>query len=247
MLEFIIRLDDATPKMNKAGWQKIESLLDKYHVKPIVGIIPESKDTLFYWEEDPDFWTDTVKRWQEKGWVIAQHGCHHVYHNCANGVRSEFVGLTYDEQMHLIKKGHNALICHGVEPTCFFAPAHTFDDTTVDVCRDSGYFKFISDGYALFPYIERNMLFLPSIFDTAHKLLPVGVYTFVLHPSFTTEKELEHLEAFIRNNQKHFHPIPKILERVNQNRQKNFVEKCIHPAMKLARGLRKRIRGVLHG
>lgn len=247
MLEFIIRLDDATPKMNKVGWQRVEKLLDKYQIRPIVGIIPESKDTLFSWEEDADFWTETVKRWQEKEWVIAQHGCHHVYHDCANGVRSEFVGLSYDEQMQLIRRGYDALIRHGVEPMCFFAPAHTFDDTTVDVCRDSGYFRFISDGYALYPYVERDMLFLPSIFDTAHKVVPFGVYTFVLHPSFTTEKELEHLENFIRNNQEHFHPIPQTLDCVNQRRRKNIFEKSIHPAMKLARGLRRKIRGILNG
>ena len=204
MLRYIIQLDDATPKMNKENWQKVEDLLDKYGIKPIVGVIPDSNDALFRWENDPCLWSETVKRWKEKDWVIAQHGYHHVYHICENGIRFEFVGLSYEEQMQLIRNGYEALLSHDVVPECFFAPAHTFDDTTVDVIRDSGLFTFISDGYAFYPYKEREMLFLPSVFDTAHKILPFGVYTFILHPSFTTESELLHFDAFIKKNRQFF-------------------------------------------
>ena len=65
MLAYIIRLDDAPPKMNPHGWEKMERLLDKYNIRPIVGIIPDNKDVLFTWEEDPDFWTETVTQWKE--------------------------------------------------------------------------------------------------------------------------------------------------------------------------------------
>ena len=247
MLVYLIRLDDATPKMNKEGWQRVEDMLDKYGIQPIVGIIPDSQDSLFIWDEDPTFWTQTVKRWKDKGWTIAQHGCHHVYHDCGNNIRSEFVGLSYSDQMALISKGHASLREHGVEPECFFAPAHTFDQTTVDVCRDSGYFKFISDGYALYPYCDQNMLFIPSIFDTAHKILPFGVYTFILHPSFTTGKELEHFDAFIRQNQMQFKSVQQLLEVVKPLRKRNVLEKAIQPAIKAARKLRNVIRGLLNG
>lgn len=243
MLAYIIRLDDATPKMNKAGWEKVENLLDKYKIKPIVGIIPDSQDSLFTWDEDSKFWTETVARWQTKGWTIAQHGCHHVYHECDNGLRSEFIGLTYQEQMNLIQLGYNKLKQNNVTPTCFFAPAHTFDNTTVDVCRDSGLFSFISDGYSIYPFAERSMLFFPSIFDTAHKILPFGVYTFVLHPSFTTEKELIHFEEFIKSNQKSFIPVPEILESIDTNRKITLPEKGIAPTIRIIRRLRRKIRG----
>lgn len=247
MLCFLIRLDDATPKMNKEGWRKVEDMLDKYGIKPIVGIIPDSQDSLFIWDEDPTFWTQTVKGWQKKGWTIAQHGYHHIYRDCGNNIRSEFVGLSYCEQMDIIRKGYASLKDHDVEPECFFAPAHTFDQTTVDVCRDSGYFKFISDGYGFFPYCEQNMLFIPSIFDTAHKILPFGVYTFILHPSFTTDKELEHFDRFISRNQAQFMSVQKLLEGVNPTRQRNVVEKGIQPTMKTVRKIRTVIRGFLNG
>ena len=78
MLRFIIRLDDACPKMNREGWRRIEQMLDSYHIKPIVGIIPDNRDENFTWDVDLDFWDITVHRWADKGWTIAQHGCHHT-------------------------------------------------------------------------------------------------------------------------------------------------------------------------
>lgn len=243
MLTYIIRLDDATPKMNKARWDKVEKLLDKYNIRPIVGIIPDCRDQLFVWEEDATFWTETVSRWQRKKWTIAQHGCHHVYHVCENGVKSEFIGLSYDEQMALIQYGYNELKKHNVEPDCFFAPAHTFDNTTVDVCRDCGFFKFISDGYALYPYLERNMLFLPNVYDTPHKILPFGVYTFVIHPSFITDKSLARLEQFIIDNKKNFVSVPEMLGECALLREKTIPEKWIAPMMRAFRNCRKIIRG----
>lgn len=247
MLSFLVRLDDATPKMNQEGWQSVEDMLDRYGIQPIVGVIPDCRDPLFTWEEDPNFWTQTVKRWQEKGWTIAQHGCHHAYHDCGNNLRSEFIGLSYDEQMNLIRKGYDALKAHDVEPECFFAPAHTFDEITVDVCRDSGYFKYISDGYAFYPYCEQDMLFIPSIFDTPHKILPFGAYTFILHPSFTTEKWLNDFETFIRNNRAQFVSTQQLLATVNPKRKRNLIERGIHPTIKAVRKIRNVVRGLLNG
>lgn len=244
MLAYIIRLDDATQKMNPCGWGKIETLLDKYEIKPIVGIIPDNKDPLFSWDEDPDFWTKTVERWKNKKWTIAQHGCHHVYHDCGKGSHSEFTGLSYEEQMKLIQHGNRKLKQHGVDPVCFFAPAHTFDDVTVDVCRDSGFFRFISDGCALYPFVERDMLFVPNIFDTAHKILPFGVYTFVLHPSFLTDEELQYLEAFIKKNRRYFIPVPDILEYSNLCRKRNILERPIESMIAMARRFRKMLRKI---
>lgn len=46
MIRYIIRLDDASEIMNVSTWERIEELLDNYNIKPIVGIIPNNKDTL---------------------------------------------------------------------------------------------------------------------------------------------------------------------------------------------------------
>lgn len=235
MLNYIIRLDDACPNMNHKRWGEVEDLLDKYNIKPIVGIIPESKDDLFSWDTNEDFWSTTVKRYIDKEWVIAQHGCYHLYHKTSEGKMSEFIGLSYEEQFKLIKRGHDILESHGVKPMCFFAPAHTFDDTTIDVCKDTGYFDFISDGNSLYPYKYRGMLFYPNLFDTPCKILPFGVYTFVLHPSFVTDKQLNDLEIFIKKNKKYFIDFKNIDSNINKTRTRSFLDKSVERIINIIR------------
>ena len=41
---YLVRLDDACPQMNKQKWQRVENILDKYGIKPMVGIIPHNED-----------------------------------------------------------------------------------------------------------------------------------------------------------------------------------------------------------
>ena len=214
MLSYIIRLDDACPTMNHEKWMRMEKLLDKYNVKPIVGVIPDCKDMAddFQNEEDPLFW-DKAKAWQEKGWVIAQHGLNHSFHDTPKGTKyyqlnigdyTEFAGESLEVQKQMIKEGYDILKRHDLEVTCFFAPAHTYDINTVKACKELGFFKFISDGYALRPFKKDGMIFMPSIFDTPHKILPFGVYTFVFHPSKMDESGFVYLENFLKTNKSNF-------------------------------------------
>ena len=45
MSKYIMRLDDAAEKMNVEKWLRMEQLLDKYSIKPLVGVIPACKDS----------------------------------------------------------------------------------------------------------------------------------------------------------------------------------------------------------
>ena len=121
MIRYIIRLDDASEIMNVSAWERIEELLDNYNVKPIVGIIPNNKDTffnkMFKNQEDVKFW-DKARKWQDKGWTIAQHGFTHVYRD-NEGVHSEFSGLSLEKQKSILKKGYDILQSHDIKPTCF--------------------------------------------------------------------------------------------------------------------------------
>ena len=36
-VDYCLRLDDACPQMNAEKWKKMESILDEYKIKPIVG------------------------------------------------------------------------------------------------------------------------------------------------------------------------------------------------------------------
>ena len=72
--KYLIRLDDACPTMDKMKWDRIEEILDKFNIKPLVGIIPANNDSeLFINEYDSTFW-NKARLWQLKGWSIALHG-----------------------------------------------------------------------------------------------------------------------------------------------------------------------------
>jgi hypothetical protein len=196
--------------MHHDNWARIEALLDKYQIRPIVGIIPESKDSKFCWPVADDFWTVTAKRYVEKGWIIAQHGCHHLY---MPHIKSEFAGLSYDKQDALIQKGYGIMQNHGIIPTCFFSPAYNFDDTTIAVCRAVGHYDYLSDGYAVFPHTYNEMLFLPVLPNKLNLILPIGILTFVYHPNVMTDRMFYDFESLLKTRKKCFHDVEAILER----------------------------------
>ena len=80
MSQYILRLDDASDYMDVKKWQRMEELLDQYGIKPLVGVIPDNRDSSLTdtYEQDPEFW-DKTARWKEKGWELALHGCYHKY------------------------------------------------------------------------------------------------------------------------------------------------------------------------
>ena len=236
MLKFLIRLDDACPNMNEKNWIRMEQLLNKYNIKPIVGVIPNYEGDLFdEFKPIDDFWEKYPLKWQKNGWIIAQHGLHH---NLNDIVRTEFRGKSYDEQKKILIDGNSILKSHGIIPKCFFAPAHTFDDNTVDACADLQYFDFISDGYAYFPYRYRNVLFFPSVFDTPHVISKKGIFTFVFHPNYTSDMSFERLENFIKSHRENFNlDIENIIEQF-KSRERKLSDKILEFFIKFYRKVR---------
>lgn len=207
MSRYIIRLDDACPTMNHENWNRVEQILNKYSVCPIVGVIPENKDPDFSWENDLSFWKK-VKTWQEKGWTIALHGLHHAlqkhesgkgYYQKSHSVHTEFAGVPLDTQCKMLTKGIQVLRAHNIIPTCFFAPAHTYDANTVKALKEVSEIGFISDGYELQAFRKDGMVFLPSICDGPFTM-PFGMYTYVFHPSTMKEEDFIRLECFLKKN-----------------------------------------------
>lgn len=204
MAAYIIRLDDACPTMDHEKWDRLERLLIKYGVKPIVGVIPDNQDPDFAWEEDKAFW-EKMRRWQSEGYTIAMHGFHHKYlpqakrkyFQRSHGVNTEFAGVPLERQRAMIQEGLRLMHEHGLAPRCFFAPAHTYDENTVKALVESGEIEYISDGYALRPYKKDGMVFLPSICDGPFHL-PGGVFTFVIHPNMLTEDGFARTGDFLK-------------------------------------------------
>ena len=108
----LIRLDDIAENMNWDLMKKLEILFEKYEIKPVLGVVPNNKDTEFlYLPKKDDFWNE-VRKWNNKGWEIAMHGSTHVYDMVSDnkdyfshGGKSEFCGHSLEIQMLRIKNG----------------------------------------------------------------------------------------------------------------------------------------------
>lgn len=206
-IRYLIRLDDACPTMSKEWWGKVESVLDKYEVRPMVGIVPNCKDDNLALDlVDSDFWKKAI-RWQEKGWAIAMHGFDHNYisDQGLKGLnplwkRSEYAGVTLDTQRKKIREGIAILKGNGLDVKYFFAPSHTFDNNTLIALREESEIRIISDMYTLNPYREGDFVFIPCQIGHPQKMPLPGLYTICLHPNSFDNMALERLDQFLKEN-----------------------------------------------
>jgi len=200
MSKYIIRLDDACERRDIQKWDRVEALLDKYQINPLVGVIPHCEDPMMeQYETDPLFW-ERVKCWEQKGWTIAMHGYNHVYSTQCGGInpvnkRSEFAGESLDSQQNKIKAGVKIFRTHGIDPRVFFAPAHTFDENTLVVLKNDSNIRFISDTIANNMYSENGLTFVPQQSGT-FRALPFQMVTFCVHPNSLTDVDFSGIEFF---------------------------------------------------
>ena len=202
---YLIRLDDACPTQDHKKWDRMESLLDKYDIKPIVGIIPNCRDNMLKrFPTDDKFWEKALI-WQNKGWTIALHGYDHCYISHDSGInpfwnRSEFAGIPYETQSQKVLDGVKILKDHLLIPKLFFAPSHTFDNNTLEALRNYSDIRIISDSIGRFPYRCRDFLFVPQIFGRCVKMPFNGIFTFCFHPNTMSDASFVALENFLRDN-----------------------------------------------
>lgn len=210
-IKYLIRLDDACPFMDRAAWQKMEDLLDKYGVKPMVGIIPANADPATMKDKEYiEFW-EKAHRWEAKGWSIALHGYDHVCvsYGGMKGVnpmwrRSEFAGLPLEQQKDKIRKGYTILREHGFTPKYFFAPSHTFDENTLEALRQETDIRIVSDTIGRYPYRRDDFVFIPQISGHCVKMPISGIYTFCFHPNTMNNGNFIALESFLGSYSDHF-------------------------------------------
>lgn len=206
-LQYLIRLDDACPTMDKKKWGKIEEILDEYGIKPMVGIVPDCKDENLKIENpDPDFW-EKARMWQQKGWSIALHGYDHRYisKEGLNGLnplweRSEFAGVSLKTQKEKVSKGIAILKEQSIIPKYFFAPSHTFDFNTLTALREESDIRIISDTIATKPYKMYGFSFIPQIGGHCSEMKLPGIWTFCLHPNTMTDENIAQTKSFISDH-----------------------------------------------
>ena len=205
MKTLILRLDDACPKMDVDRWAKMEALCDQYHVKPLVGIIPDCKDPdMDVYAYNDAFWTETIQRWKAKDWVLALHGYQHIFITREGGInavnsRSEFAGISPDVQKEKIKNGICILRSHGIDPKVFYAPAHTFDHNTLIALKEETDIRIISDTIAWDRYQKNDFTFVPQQCGKVRNL-PFKTVTFCYHPNIMHDDDFSRLEDFLKEN-----------------------------------------------
>lgn len=226
---YILRLDDASDYSDKDKWDKIELLLNKYNIKPIVGVIPENLDKSFLekYKKNNAFW-EKVNDWEKKGWIIAMHGYQHQYITADGGInpvqkRSEFAGLSLKEQIDKISNAKKILNSHNIDPRIFFAPSHTFDINTLEALKKETKINIISDTIANDIYYDNDFFFIPVQSGKVRKL-PFKTVTFCYHPNEMNDSDFIELEKFISKNIKKF----KELDTENlAKRKKNVYDKML--------------------
>lgn len=217
---FLLRLDDASEYRNINSWQKIENLLDKHNIKPVVGVIPNNKDESFLkkYKKDENFWEKVIE-WQNKGWAIALHG---YSHNPETGIvgmnsrnkksefagltlevrrskKSEFVGLSLEVQREKIRKGVKIFNEKGLECRIFFAPFHSFDLNTLKAIQLESKIRIISDTIANDIYKYKEFYFIPQQAGNVRNL-PLKLVTFCYHPNEMKSEDFDKLDLFLTKN-----------------------------------------------
>jgi hypothetical protein len=197
----IVRLDDACETMAADPWRRLESALDRLGARPIVGVIPDCRDpSLALAASDPRFW-DRVRAWRDKGWGVALHGLHHVYHPHPPAARSlvpfhaegEFTGLPFERQREIIARAWAVFQRHGVAPDFFMAPSHSFDRATLKALHQETPIRWVSDGLSYRPFSREGFKWLPQQIGRLWRLLPPGMWTLAIHPNTLSPAALDAL------------------------------------------------------
>lgn len=207
MNKYLIRLDDACPTMDTSKWQRMEDILDNCGVRPMIGVIPANNDQKQQLDAfDHNFW-DKVKNWEKKGWTIALHGYDHCFisDRGMRGLnplweRSEFAGVSRELQREKIRKGVAVFRNNGIEPKYFFAPAHTYDENTLQALREESNIRIISDTVAIKPYRKEDFVFIPQMGGHCKRMKIPGIWTFCLHPSVMKEEDFVSTQRFLESH-----------------------------------------------
>jgi predicted deacetylase len=211
---YLVRFDDVCPTMKWATWDRVEAILDRHGVKPILAVVPDNADPeLVADRPDPAFWS-RVRAWQARGWTIAFHGHRHAYVTRDAGLvglnaRSEFAGLPYGEQKAKIEAALAIFAREQVTAEAWIAPGHSFDETTVRVLVEAGT-NVISDGFFFRPLRKLGATWIPQQLWRFRRV-PFGVWTVCLHANAFTDRDLDNLDRDLGRFRESIVSLPEIL------------------------------------
>lgn len=207
----------------------MKKILDKHNIKPIYGIIPDNQDPqLFQYKQTDNFW-ELMCFWQKEGWIPAMHGCTHVFETKDGGInpvnkKSEFAGLPLNGQRKKIRRGYEILRIHDINPSIFFAPAHTYDENTLKALYMETPVRVISDTIANDVYYKKPFYFIPQQ-SGAVRRLPFRLVTFCYHPNIMKEKDFIKLDNFLCRFSKSFETFS---ENILTDRKKQMPDRLLN-------------------
>lgn len=201
MIKIAIRIDDVTNNMDWDKFKKFEAVLDKYGVKPLIGVIPENKDESLL-KIDREDYISWLNRRINDGWSVAIHGYNHLYTTKKGGMFplnhfSEYAGVPYEKQQKMIDDGIDSLKELGISTNTFMAPAHTFDAGTVKALKVAG-IKYITDGFGYQPYTRDGIIYLPISSRRSKDIeRSSGYTTLVYHPAMMNDKDFDNFDSML--------------------------------------------------
>jgi predicted deacetylase len=230
MTMIVFRMDDITPDMNWEAFYNYIDLFSAFKVYPLLGIVPENKDTNLSYSKSPRDFFGEMRSLVASGYPIAQHGYNHVYITDDGGLlginnKSEFAGLPYEEQQEKIQKGQDILVRHQLSTDIWMSPAHSYDRITLEVLKDLG-FHYVSDGYSIFPYDYQGLRFIPCQMALPRRL-PFGLYTICIHSNTSNRQIFERIHSFIKNNRNIVYDYHKALKYPSISFGSRWLEKAI--------------------
>jgi predicted deacetylase len=200
--QYLIRFDDICPTMNWAAWSRIESVLLRHDIKPLLAVVPDNLDSsLAVGPARSDFW-DYIRSCQARGWTIAMHGCHHLYETRAPGLLkinrySEFSGLPYEAQREKIVKAAGIFASQEIRVQAWIAPGHNFDATTLQILKAHG-IDVLSDGFYFRPVKHLGLTWLPQQL-WRFRAMPFGLWTVCFHHNAFTDEDIQRFEENIQS------------------------------------------------
>lgn len=203
--KYIWRVDDVSPFMDWQFFIKYIKLFERYNVIPLIGVIPDNKDSSISPAKFRNKFWDDIRDFSKSNLVeIAQHGYQHILDRSdasildkrfgQNGL-SEFAGLSYEQQYEKIFKGKKILNDNGIETNAWIAPSHSYDQNTIKALSRLGYTS-ISDGAGLYPYRANGIQFVPQQMWIPRRF-PFGVITVCLHPNTWDQNIFKRTEAVL--------------------------------------------------
>ncbi len=225
----LIRIDDVAENMSWKYMDKCEKLFEELKIRPLVGIIPENRDPdLLRFPKNNNFWS-RVSGWKKNGWEISMHGFNHVYDTNTKfkdffnyGGDSEFFGHDFEHQHKKIKLGLDKLKSEGQIVKSFFAPNHTYDLNTFLALKDNG-IKVIIDGYGLFPYFEKNLIFIPQLFYNETILLPFGFQSTQIHMNNWDDDYFNKFKEFLIKSKQKILDYNEIVSKTSDSKAKKIL------------------------